>query len=87
MLTPYKTSARFSVEGDQSLANAEMRRLAYPNTYSFTKAVAELAVLHACPDAIIIRPSIVGPSAVYPRPGWANAPSTVTAGAAWWLKR
>ena len=78
---------RDSVEGDQSHASSEMMRLSYPNTYSFTKAVAEHAILSLCPEACIIRPSIVGPSVAYPRPGWSPNPSTVTAGAAWWLKR
>ena len=44
-----------------------------PNTYTYTKAIAETLVFQECKDVIpcaIIRPSIVGASWREPFPGW-----------------
>jgi len=71
---------------DGRWAAKAMRELGFPNTYTFTKAVAEHLVLQACAeaklDARIVRPSIVGPAWAAPFAGWSgDQPSTVIAAA------
>lgn len=46
-----------------------------PNTYTYTKAIAESLVVEECEDKIpcaIVRPSIVGASYQEPMPGWVD---------------
>lgn len=69
-----------------SWAEKAMRELGFPNTYTFTKAIAEHLILKSCAaeglQAHIVRPSIVGPAWAAPFPGWAgDKPSTIVAGA------
>lgn len=76
---------------DGRWAAKAMRELGFPNTYTFTKAIAEHLVLKACAeaklDARIVRPSIVGPAWAAPFAGWSgDQPSTVV-GAAVLLQR
>lgn len=45
----------------------------WPNTYTFTKAIAESLVIKECQDVLpcaIVRPAIVGASYQEPLPGW-----------------
>ena len=45
----------------------------WPNTYTFTKGIAESLVVNECREKIpcaIVRPAIVGPSWSDPFPGW-----------------
>lgn len=55
----------------------------HPNTYTFTKAIAESIVVSECIGQIpfaIVRPSIVGASCYEPVPGWVdnfNGPSAL----------
>ncbi|ELU15810.1 hypothetical protein CAPTEDRAFT_228509 [Capitella teleta] len=55
-----------------------------PNTYTYTKAMAEYLLVQECGDipCAIVRPSIVGPSWKEPMPGWVdnfNGPSGLLA--------
>ena len=59
-----------------------MREFGFPNTYTFAKAIAEHLVVTLCNDAsleaVIVRPSIVGPSWAAPFAGWSGErPSTI----------
>lgn len=77
-----------SMLGTQSYASAAMKDLKFPNTYTFSKCVCE-HLLHQDQNVntIIIRPSIVGPSAHEPSEGWAGErPSTIVAAACLYLK-
>ena len=77
-----------SMLGTQSYASAAMKELKFPNTYTFSKCVCE-HLLHQdqSVNTIIIRPSIVGPSAHEPSEGWAGErPSTIVAAACLYLK-
>lgn len=72
------------IVGDGRWATKAMRELGFPNTYTFTKAIAEHLVLRACADAgldvRIVRPSIVGPAWAAPYAGWCGQrPSTIVA--------
>lgn len=67
-------------------AEKAMRELGFPNTYTFTKAIAEHLILQACAaekvEAHIVRPSIVGPAWAAPFAGWSgDKPSTIVAAA------
>lgn len=56
----------------------------YPNTYAFSKALAEVLVQRAKLPSGVIRPSIVSPSFKEPVPGWVdnlNGPTGLTIGA------
>jgi len=77
-----------SMLGTQSYASAAMKELKFPNTYTFSKCVCEhLLQKEQHVDTIIIRPSIVGPSAHEPFEGWAGErPSTIVAAACLYLK-
>jgi len=73
-------------------AEKAMHELGFPNTYTFTKAIAEHLILQGCAadglEAQIVRPSIVGPAWAAPFPGWAgDRPSTIVAGAVLLAKR
>lgn len=77
---------------DGRWAEKVMRNLGFPNTYTFSKAIAEHLVCRACAnDALevgIVRPSIVGPAWASPFPGWCGKkPSTIVAGALLLAKR
>ena len=77
-----------SMLGTQSYASDAMKELKFPNTYTFSKCVCE-HLLHEDQhvDTIIIRPSIVGPSACEPYEGWSGErPSTIVAAACLYLK-
>ena len=77
-----------SMLGTQSYASAAMKDLKFPNTYTFSKCVCEhLLQKEHHVDTVIIRPSIVGPSAYEPFEGWAGEkPSTIVAAACLYLK-
>jgi len=65
-------------------AEKAMRDLGFPNTYTFTKAVAEHLIIQAGQaerlDVRIVRPSIVGPAWAAPYAGWSgDKPSTILA--------
>ena len=66
---------------DGRWAEKAMHALNFPNTYTFTKAIAEHLVLRFARseslDARIVRPSIVGPAWAAPYPAWCgDKPST-----------
>ncbi len=46
-----------------------------PNTYTFTKAIAESVIVKECGDlpCCIVRPSIIGSSWKEPFPGWVDS--------------
>jgi nucleoside-diphosphate-sugar epimerase len=52
----------------------------YPNTYTFTKNLAEQIVSSNTQGlkVRIVRPSIVGPSLQQPSPGWMDKPTVYT---------
>ncbi|XRB07921.1 alkyldihydroxyacetonephosphate synthase [Pycnococcus provasolii] len=78
-----------SMLGSGALAAKVMRRLGFPNSYAFSKCVAEHLLLrdHAT-DVRIVRPAIVGPSWASPWPSWAGSkPSTLVAGGVLYLAR
>lgn len=77
-----------SMMGTQSLASVAMHELGFPNTYTFSKCICEhLLLKETSINTIIIRPSIVGPSAIAPWEGWAGSkPSTFIAAACLFLK-
>ncbi|CAM9966003.1 unnamed protein product, partial [Sphacelaria rigidula] len=72
-------------KGGRSDATNALKDLGYPNTYTFTKAIGEhlLARARRCGGVRglklrVVRPSIVGPSWVFPWAGWTGEqPSTV----------
>eukprot|EP00929_Paragymnodinium_shiwhaense_P031046 TRINITY_DN1747_c0_g4_i1.p1 TRINITY_DN1747_c0_g4~~TRINITY_DN1747_c0_g4_i1.p1 ORF type:complete len:2129 (+),score=480.49 TRINITY_DN1747_c0_g4_i1:110-6496(+) len=73
-------------------AEKAMRHLGFPNTYTFSKAVAEHLVTRTCAASNvachIIRPSIVGPAWAAPYAGWCgNAPSTIVGATCLVVKR
>ncbi|XP_034241040.1 putative fatty acyl-CoA reductase CG5065 isoform X2 [Thrips palmi] len=61
---------------DDAAVESDTARLigAYPNTYTFTKAVAEAVILEEGKElpVVIVRPSIVSPSWREPVPGWVD---------------
>ena len=52
----------------------------YPNTYTFSKNLAEQIVASKCKDlpVAIVRPSVVGVSLKEPCPGWIQGTSAFT---------
>nr|XP_033204524.1 fatty acyl-CoA reductase 1-like [Bombus vancouverensis nearcticus] len=52
----------------------------YPNTYAFSKNLAEQILASKCKDlpVAIVRPSIIGPSLEEPCPGWIENISALT---------
>ena len=52
----------------------------YPNTYTFSKNLAEQIVATKCKDmpVAIVRPSVIGASIEEPCPGWIENISAVT---------
>jgi fatty acyl-CoA reductase len=58
-----------------------LRRSGHPNTYTLTKAAAELLLArrHSVVPLTIVRPSIVGAARATPSPGWAETASGVAA--------
>jgi alkyldihydroxyacetonephosphate synthase len=77
-----------SMLGTQSYASAAMKELKFPNSYTFSKCVCEhLLQQEQSVETIILRPSIVGPSAHEPSEGWAGErPSTIVAAVCLYLK-
>ena len=76
-----------SMRTTQYYASQAMVEHGFPNTYTFSKSVAEHLLLRIDPDTIIIRPSIVGPALEEPYAGWAgSAPSTLTAGGCLYMR-
>lgn len=61
--------------------NDLLKAAGYPNTYTFTKCLAELMLAKKCKDYCfpinIVRPSIVSVSLRYPAPGWIDNHSTL----------
>ena len=75
-----------SMTGTQFYASKAMIELSFPNTYTFSKCVAEHLLLTNDPSIIIIRPSIIGPAVEFPHEGWAGkTPSTIVAAACLYL--
>ncbi|GMI09777.1 hypothetical protein TrLO_g396 [Triparma laevis f. longispina] len=71
-----------SIETDCYTASKVLQ--SYPNTYSFSKHLTEKLIKKY--NTTIIRPSIVGPAVIYPKPEYAGEKgSTVTAGSAYYL--
>ena len=71
-----------SMCGTQYYASKAMSDLGFPNTYTFSKCVAEHLLQHSAVDTTIIRPSIVGPAIEQPFPGFSGSkPSTIVAAA------
>lgn len=71
-----------SIETDCYTASKILQ--SYPNTYSFSKHLTEKLIKKY--NTTIIRPSIVGPAVIYPKPEYAGEKgSTVTAGSAYYL--
>ena len=72
----------------QTYASNAMMTLNFPNTYTFSKCVAENLLMRSkIQNTIIIRPSIVGPSIQEPYEGWAGKkPSTLVAAVCLYLK-
>ncbi|MHC4830168.1 MAG: SDR family oxidoreductase, partial [Planctomycetota bacterium] len=87
--------ARFAQEGDPSQARRLARkharrrirqmgkeraqRYGFPNTYTYTKAIAEQLVLEAREegvDAVIVRPAILESANRFPEPGWNQGANT-----------
>lgn len=83
-----------ATDGTQWLAARALKRGGWPNTYTFTKAVAEHLLARRCGtgasgagagatgrmDLRIVRPAIVGPAWQYPQPGYlGQKPSTLSA--------
>lgn len=64
-----------------SLANTLLSRYGYPNTYTFTKAIAEsiLALRRGNTPLYFVRPTIVGASEKEPMPGWVDSVAAVGA--------
>ncbi|XP_048487959.1 fatty acyl-CoA reductase wat-like [Plutella xylostella] len=73
---PAQTIIEFVETVDESRLDAITPKLLgdFPNTYSFSKAIAEDAVRTLAADlpACVIRPAIVLPSACEPAPGWVD---------------
>ena len=75
-----------SMIATQFYASKAMNELSFPNTYAFSKCVAEHLLLINDPSTIIIRPSIIGPAVEFPYEGWAGrTPSTIVAAACLYL--
>lgn len=77
------------VSGTQSLAWSAYHQFKFPNTYTFAKSICEHLLLKGVngKSTLIIRPSIVGPSLLYPYEGWCGTkPSTLVAAACLYLK-
>ncbi|KAL3804981.1 hypothetical protein ACHAWO_001839 [Cyclotella atomus] len=88
-LDPYNPFELYkSMLGSQSYASSAMNELGFPNTYTFSKCICEhLLQADRSVNTMIIRPSIVGPSAKEPFEGWAGEkPSTIVAAACLYLK-
>ena len=69
-----------SMTGTQFYASKAMNELSFPNTYTFSKCIAEHLLLSNDPSVIIIRPTIIGPALEFPYEGWAGRmPSTIVA--------
>ena len=81
-----------SMMDTQGLASYAMQQLGFPNSYTFSKCICEHLLVHKtnsleANNTIILRPSIVGPAVLFPRPGWAGTkPSTLVAAACFHLK-
>ncbi|XP_012248212.3 fatty acyl-CoA reductase 1-like [Bombus impatiens] len=77
----YTTSLKPS-EGDKNSINLMEKGIlkTYPNTYAFSKNLAEQIVASKCKDlpVAIVRPSIVGASLQEPCPGWIENISALT---------
>jgi alkyldihydroxyacetonephosphate synthase len=62
------------IVADGSWATKVMHELGFPNTYTFTKAIAEHLVVRACAASKmhvrIVRPSIIAPAWAVPSAGW-----------------
>lgn len=70
----------------QYLAEKCMMTLGFPNTYTFSKSICEHMLTKSKVKTVVMRPSIVGPSAQYPHEGWAGTkPSTFVAAACLYL--
>ena len=82
-LAPYDAKEIYrSMCGTQYYASKAMTDLGFPNTYTFSKCVAEHLLQQSNVSTVIIRPSIVGPALEKPFPGWSGTkPSTVVAAA------
>jgi nucleoside-diphosphate-sugar epimerase/1-acyl-sn-glycerol-3-phosphate acyltransferase len=75
-----------SMTGTQFYASKAMNELSFPNTYTFSKCIAEHLLLISDPSTIIVRPSIIGPAVEFPYEGWAGrTPSTIVAAACLYL--
>ena len=85
---PYKLYE--SIMGTQSLAWDAYHHFKFPNTYTFTKSICEHLILQndaSDKNTIIVRPSIVGPSILFPFEGWCgHKPSTVVGAGCLYLK-
>ena len=70
------------------LAISALEQFNFPNTYCFSKCVAEHVLrMNKKVETIVIRPSVIGPSWTSPSPGWAgDKASTLVAGALLYLK-
>lgn len=70
-------------------ARKVMRHFGFPNTYAFAKAVAEHVFVQVCStenlEAVIVRPSVIGPAWAAPFAGWSgDKPSTIVGGLTLW---
>lgn len=69
-----------SMLGTEFYAAKAMSDLSFPNTYAFSKCVAEHLLRRRNINTVVVRPSIVGPALACPVPGWSGEkPSTITA--------
>jgi nucleoside-diphosphate-sugar epimerase len=68
-----------SSAGNNGDGAALLRRTGHPNTYTFTKAIAEHLVVERRGQlpVTIVRPSIVAPSRHHPFPGWIDSAAGV----------